>query len=61
EVFKKLERYYNQTIILENGLDNISFSGKLDLKEDIKDVLESITYASSVKITREGSFYLVKR
>ena len=61
EVFKKLERYYNQTIVLENGLDNISFSGKLDLKEDIKDVLESITYASSVKITWEGSYYLVKR
>lgn len=61
EVFKKLERYYNQTIVLENGLDNISFSGKLDLKEDIKDVLESITYASSVRITREGSCYLVKR
>ncbi|MCX6226242.1 MAG: FecR domain-containing protein [Bacteroidia bacterium] len=61
EVFKKLERYYNQTIILENGLDNISFSGKLDLKEDIKDVLESITYTSSVKIIREGDCFKVNR
>lgn len=61
EVFKKLERYYNQTIVLENGLDNLSFSGKLDLKEDLKDVFDNITYASSVKITWEGSHYLVKR
>jgi len=61
EVFKKLERYYNQTIVVEDGLDNITFSGKLDLKEDIKDVLESIIYSSLVKITREGAIYKVNR
>jgi hypothetical protein len=61
EVFRKLERYYNQTIEVQAGLDSISFSGKLDLKEDIQDVLESIIYSSHVKITREGDQYKVTR
>jgi len=61
EVFRKLERYYNQTIVVQAGLDSITFSGKLDLKEDIRDVLESITYSSHVKITREGDQYKVNR
>lgn len=61
EIFKKLERYYNQPIVVENGLDNITFSGKLDLKEDIQEVLESITYSSRVKINREGDGYKVSR
>ena len=61
EVFRKLERYYNQPIVVEAGLDGITFSGKLDLKEDIVDVLESITYSSGVKITREGEVYKVNR
>jgi transmembrane sensor len=60
-IFKKLERYYNQAITVEEGLDNITFSGKLDLKEDIEDVLESITYSSRVKITRDGTGYKVNR
>lgn len=60
-IFKKLERYYNQVIVVEKGLEDITFSGKLDLKEDIADVLESITYSSSVKITREGDCFKVKR
>jgi ferric-dicitrate binding protein FerR (iron transport regulator) len=61
EVFRKLERYYNQSIVVEAGLDSITFSGKLDLKEDIRDVLESITYSSHVKIIREGDVYKVNR
>ncbi len=61
EIFKKLERYYNQTILLDAELNDITFSGKLDLKENLRDVLESIDFASSVKITVEGGQYIVKR
>jgi transmembrane sensor len=61
EVFRKLERYYNQTITVDSGLNDITFSGKLDLKEDIEEVLASITYTSMIKISREGAVYKVKR
>jgi len=60
-IFKKLERYYNQTILSEKGLEEITFSGKLDLKENLKDVLENIAFASSVKITLEGEHYMIKK
>lgn len=60
-IFKKLERYYNQTILSEKGLDEITFSGKLDLKDNLKDVLENIAFASSVKVTMEGGQYMIKK
>ena len=59
EVAKKLERYYNKKILTQNGLGKITFSGKLDLKEDLKAVLENISFASSVKLEENnGSFIL---
>ena len=60
EVFKKLERYYNQRIIASEGLIGNTFSGKLDLKDNIKDVLENISFASSVKVTEENGSFIIK-
>ncbi len=60
EVFKKLERYYNQHIIVDEGLEKNTFSGKLDLKDNIRDVLENISFASSVKISETEGVILIK-
>jgi len=60
-VFKKLERYYNQPIITEEGLSQITFSGKLDLKENLNEVLEIIAFASSLTITLDNGHYFVKQ
>lgn len=60
EVFKKLERYYNQRIIASGGLGGNTFSGKLDLKDNIKDVLDNISFASSVKATEENGSFIIK-
>ncbi len=60
EVFKKLERYYNQRIIASEKLGGNTFSGKLDLKDNIKDVLENISFASSVKVTEENGSFIIK-
>lgn len=49
-VVKKIERYYNHKIDIGANLDGITFSGKLDLKDDIQKVLESLAYASSLNI-----------
>jgi hypothetical protein len=58
-VFKKLERFYNQKITTEGGLNKITFSGKLDLKNNIKKVLTNIAFASSVVVTEENSVYYI--
>lgn len=60
EIFKKLERIYNQRIIIDTGLTDITFSGKLDLQEDIKDVLDNIAFASGLNVARNADYFIVK-
>jgi transmembrane sensor len=60
-IFKRLERYYNIPVIAGSNLEDITFSGKLDLKDDIEDVLENIAFASSLKIIDENGYYHVKQ
>lgn len=60
EVYKKLGRYYNQTILTEDGLEKITFSGKLDLKDNIKDVLDNISFASPVKVFEKNGTFIIK-
>jgi hypothetical protein len=61
EVFKKLERHYNQIIKTDPGLEKITFSGKLDLKDHLKEVLENISFASSVRVIEENGTLLIKQ
>lgn len=49
-VVKKLERYYNCKIICEESIAGITFSGKLDLKENINSVVEALSFASPMEI-----------
>lgn len=60
EVFMKLERFYNKDIAIEDGLEKITFSGKLDLKDNFKEVLENIAFASSVKVREENGSFTIK-
>ena len=60
EVYKKLERYYNQQIAIEGSLEQITFSGKLDLKDNIKDVLENMSFASSVNVLENNGSFTIK-
>jgi len=61
EVYKKLERFYNKEIIIDNGLEEITFSGKLDLKDNVKDVIDNISFASSVNVFENNGSYNIKR
>jgi hypothetical protein len=47
DIYRKLERYYNQPVVTVKGDEKITFSGKLDLKSNIKAVLENISFATS--------------
>ena len=60
EVYKKLERYYNQQIAIEGSLEQITFSGKLDLKDNLKDVLENMSFASSVNVLEINGSFTIK-
>lgn len=59
-IFNKLERSYNKHIVVEIGLENVTFSGKLDLIEDLDKVLENIAFTSSFNVSKENDIYTIK-
>jgi len=61
EVFTKLKRFYNQDISVDEGLEKITFSGKLDLGDNLKDVLRNIAFASSVNVEEKNDSFLIKK
>ena len=60
EIFRKLERYYNCSIILEKNIENKTFSGKLDLKEELEQVLQTISFTSDFSVSKEKNTYFIK-
>ncbi|MDP4186152.1 MAG: FecR domain-containing protein, partial [Bacteroidota bacterium] len=61
EVLKKISRYYNKTIIPGSDVQSISFSGKLDLKDNIDVVLQDVAFASTLQVTNKNDKYYVKK
>jgi len=59
-IFKKLERYYNKTILTENLSGQPRFSGKLDLADDMEKVLENIAFSASFSVECENDVFIVK-
>lgn len=49
-VLRKISEYYGVHIVWNERLKDLTFSGKLDLKEDIHDVFNSLKRAAPVKI-----------
>ncbi len=60
EVFKKLERYYNCEIRVDEKLSGNTFSGKLDLSDDIRHVLENISFASSLTVSEQDHVFIIQ-
>lgn len=61
EVFTKLKRFYNQEIVIEARLDEITFSGKLDLTESLSEVLKNIAFASSLNFKENNGSFKIKK
>jgi len=59
-IFKKLERYYNKNILIEKYSGQSTFSGKLDLANDIEKVLENIAFSASFSVVFENGTYIIK-
>jgi len=60
EIFKKLERYYNKKILTEKLSGHITFSGKLDLADDLEKVLKNISFSAPFSVECEKDSYLIK-
>jgi hypothetical protein len=63
-VFKKLERFYDVKIVVQQQmLHTRSFSGKLDIQKDIESVLEDLSFASTLRVQKkeeEQTLYIIK-
>ena len=53
-ITKKLSKYYGKTIITDKQLANITCSGKLDLKEELDDVLHTLIQTVPAQITESN-------
>jgi transmembrane sensor len=54
EIVKKLARYYRADIYLQGtGLEDITFGGRLDLQENIRDVLDVIAISTNLKYKQQ--------
>jgi ferric-dicitrate binding protein FerR (iron transport regulator) len=60
-IFKKLERYYDKNILTEKLSDQPTFTGKLDLADDLEKVLENIGFSASFSVDYENDVYLIKQ
>jgi len=61
EIFKKLERYYNNDILTENLSSQLTFSGKLDLAYDLEKVLENIAFSVPFSVVYENGKYIIRQ
>ena len=59
-ILKKLERYYNIEIVLNNiGLEKENFSGQLNLKDSPEEVLKVIAKATPLKIKKSSNKLII--
>jgi hypothetical protein len=56
-IFQRLSRYYGTRIMLDETLAPVIFSGKLDLKENLSDILDGIAFTLPITyIEKDGSY-----
>lgn len=60
EIVKKLSRYYGVNIYCEKPADELSCSGKLDLKESFEEVMNALQKATSIEIDNKYESVLIK-
>lgn len=60
-VFKKLERYYNKNILTEMLSGQPTFTGKLDLADNLEKVLKNIGFSASFSVDYENDTYLIRQ
>ena len=59
-ILKRLERYYGTEIVVESSVSELRCSGKLDLKENIEDVLSIINKTAPIEYFKNSDKFFVK-
>lgn len=60
-VFNKLNLYYGKEFVLDSGIEKLLVSGKLDLKENLEDVLHTISYSVPISYEEIDSKIYVRK
>jgi transmembrane sensor len=60
-IFTKLERYYNKDILTEKLSGQPTFTGKLDLADDLEKVLKNIAFSASFSVDYENDVYYIRQ
>ena len=55
----KLSRYYGEEILFDEGLVNQKCTGKVDLKNDLGEVLNGLTFSFPISVKQENGGYRV--
>jgi ferric-dicitrate binding protein FerR (iron transport regulator) len=55
----RLSRYYGEEILFDEGLVSQRCTGKVDLKNDLGEVLEGLTFSFPIKVEHENGTYKV--
>ena len=58
-IIKRLERYYGIEISMDSFASELRCTGKLDLKENLEDVLSNISYTAPIKYMKESEKYTI--
>ena len=59
-IMKRISRYYNKNILIEDEtLSSESFSGYLDLNEDIESVLKNIKASTNMNYSFKGNSIII--
>jgi len=59
EIFKKLERYYNKKIVIEELSEQPRFTGKLNLADNLEKVLKNIAFSASFSVEYKNDSYII--
>lgn len=55
----RLSRYYGEEILFDEGLVNQKCTGKVDLKNDLSEVLNGLTFSFPIRVEQENGTYRV--
>jgi transmembrane sensor len=62
EILKKLSRYYKYDLSVRNqDIGQETFSGRLDLQDDIEQVVKDITFATSLNYTKSERRFVLEK
>ena len=60
-ILHRLSRYYGVEISCDPAISKVVFSGKLDLKENLTDIFEGISFTLPVSFSKDGGKYTITK